>query len=454
MKKKKIIIAIVIITLLTIASCAIYLGISYTKLSKPSYIMSASIGKIDDKIDEYTKLDDKYNLGDSFTINAQLDFDLDSEDYLNKSKSDKEYLDKYKTIKNLSNTSNNIIYSQDVKKNKLLLEIHSMLDKEKLLDYKYLIDNSTGYYYVEDILKQYVNEGTNNYFEMLNENSTTLNNREYLHKAFVKAIQSSLKDEYFTTNKVLTNVNGDNVKANQTSIRIDDKMIHKIINDSIDYLKKDKEANRILSSMDENFSKYKLKANKTILKKNENYTINIYTSSYLNNILKYEVIHLDKDEKTTYTYEGDETKGNFYYIEDDTVMYTFTYNEKDRVIECKIKDSSNKDVGIFKVEKNDTSVYYTFNFDNGDKKYDIIYSSKYSNFKKNKSFNNEKKLSFKYLEKKVSVLSGDITLLSKVTNKSSIKEEIGDAVLSSTLTTEQKEKFDNKGERIKERLKK
>jgi hypothetical protein len=135
-------------------------------------------------------------------------------------------------------------------------------------------------------------------------------------------------------------------------------------------------------------------------------------------------------------------------------MYTFTYNEKDNVIECKIKDSSNKDVGIFKVEKNDTSVYYTFNFDNGDKKYDIIYSSKYSNYKKNKSFNNEKKLSFKYLEKKVSVLSGDITLLSKVTNKSSIKEEIGDAVLSSTLTTEQKEKFDNKSERIKERLKK
>ena len=452
--KKKTIIIVLVVLLVLISGVSIYFGIYFTKLTKPNRIVGLSINKLDNRISSYIGMSNEYNLGDTFHVDSTLTFDLDSEDYLNKSKTDKEYQDKYKMIKNLSKTTNNISVIQDRKHKKLLLSVDSELDKEKLLNAKYLIDNSTGYYFVEDILKDYVNEGTNNYFEMFDDESNTISNKEYLHRAFIKALQLSLKEEYFNKYKANVNVGNSNVQANQISIRIDDKMLHSIINDTLDNLRNDTTANRILTSIDEDFSKYKVKSKKTLLAKKEVYTLNVYTSKYLNKVLKYEVVHLKGDEKKTYIYEGNVEKGRFYYIEDDTVIYSVDVNATTNLLECKIKDNSNKNIGAIKVEKYPDSGYYTFNFDDGKKKYDIIYSSKYSDYKKNKSFTNEKKLSFKYLNNKVSVLSGEVILTSKASKTAKIAEEVDKSVLYSTLSDEEKNKFDTRIDKLEERLKK
>ena len=139
---------------------------------------------------------------------------------------------------------------------------------------------------------------------MFDDESNTISNKEYLHRAFIKALQLSLKEEYFNKYKANVNVGNSNVQANQISIRIDDKMLHSIINDTLDNLRNDTTANRILTSIDEDFSKYKVKSKKTLLAKKEVYTLNVYTSKYLNKVLKYEVVHLKGDEKKTYIYEG------------------------------------------------------------------------------------------------------------------------------------------------------
>ena len=454
MKDKKRFKLFIVLILILIAGISIYLGIYFTKLTKPKYIVGVGIDRLDTKITNYLSIDEKYKLGDTITINSTLDFDLDSEDYLKKSKTDKDYLDKYKTLKNLSKTTNNINYIQNSKKKKSLLEINSLLDKEKLLNYKYLIDNSTGYYYVEDIQKKYVNSGTNNYFEMLSDEATTLGNIEYIHEATIKALKNNLQEEYFEKYSVTKNINGSNLDVNQISIRIDDKKLHQIVNGIIKDLKEDPEANKILTSIDKDFAKRKVKDNKRLLNKDESYTLNIYTSKYRNIALKYELIHLDGDEKITYSYEGNYSKGNFYYIEDDTVIYTISITDDGKIIEGKVKDSTNKEVGTIKIEKNDASTYYTFNFDDGKKKYDVIYSSKNNNLVNNKSFTNEKKLSFKYIDEKVSILSGEVTLNSEITKTGKIEEDISEAVLSSTLSDEIKAKYDNKKDNIIERLKK
>ena len=197
MNKKMVIKILILIILILIAGLSIFFGIYFTKLTTPKHIFEVGIDRLDNKITNYTKIDDKYNLNETFSITSTLDFDLDSEDYLNKSKTNKEYLDKYKTIKNLSATTNNITINQKGKKKTALIEIESLLDKEKLLHYKYLIDNSTSYYYVEDVLNKYVNDGTNNYFEMFNDGSNTVENMTYLHSAVINALKSSIKEEYF-----------------------------------------------------------------------------------------------------------------------------------------------------------------------------------------------------------------------------------------------------------------
>ena len=454
MNKKKTIKICVIIVLILIAGISIFFGVYFNKLTKPKYIYGVGIDRLDNKITNYVKLDEKYNLGDSISITSELDFDLDSEEYLKKSKTDKEYLEKYKTIKNLTLSTNNISIMQDEKNKKALLEIHSLLGKDKLLDYKYLIENATGYYYVEDILNKYVNAGTSNYFEMFNDDSTTAENMEYLHGAIIKALKNNLEDEYFEKYAVSENIHGSKVNVNQISIKIDDKKLHKILNGMISDLKEDTRANKILTSIDKDFSKYKIKTNESILEKQESYTINIYTSKYRNIALKYEVVHLKGDEKNTYSYEGDINSGDFYYIEDDTVIYAIKLKDDQKIIDGKISDSASKEVGTIKLEKNDFGTYFTLNFDDKETKYDIIYSSKNTNVKDNKSFNNEKKLSFKYLTKKVSILSGEITLNSEVSNKATIEEDVTESVLSSTLSDETKDKFANRTEKLKERLKK
>ena len=170
--------------------------------------------------------------------------------------------------------------------------------------------------------------------------------------------------------------------------------------------------------------------------------------------LKYEIVHLKGDEKKIYSYLGDSSQGTLYYIEDDTVIYAIKLKDDQKIIDGKISDSASKEVGTIKLEKNDFGTYFTLNFDDKETKYDIIYSSKNTNVKDNKSFNNEKKLSFKYLTKKVSILSGEITLNSEVSNKATIEEDVTESVLSSTLSDETKDKFANRTEKLKERLKK
>ena len=454
MKKKKVIKILILIILISIAGLSIFFGIYFTKLTTPKHIFEVGIDRLNNKITNYTKIDDKYNLNETFSITSTLDFDLDSEDYLNKSKTNKEYLDKYKTIKNLSATTNNITINQKGKKKTALIEIESLLDKEKLLHYKYLIDNSTSYYYVEDVLNKYVNDGTNNYFEMFNDGSNTVENMTYLHSAVINALKSSIKEEYFEKYNVVENIDGSKEEVNQISLRIDDKRIHEILNSIISNLKDDARASEILTSIDENFSKYKIKNSTQILEKQESYTINIYVSKYRNVALKYEIVHLKGDEKKIYSYLGDSSQGTLYYIEDDTVIYAIKLKDDQKIIDGKISDSASKEVGTIKLEKNDFGTYFTLNFDDKETKYDIIYSSKNTNVKDNKSFNNEKKLSFKYLTKKVSILSGEVTLNSEVSNKSTIEEDVTESVLSSTLSDETKNKFTNRTEKLRERLKK
>ena len=140
--KKKTIIIVLVVLLVLISGVSIYFGIYFTKLTKPNRIVGLSINKLDNRISSYIGMSNEYNLGDTFHVDSTLTFDLDSEDYLNKSKTDKEYQDKYKMIKNLSKTTNNISVIQDRKHKKLLLSVDSELDKEKLLNAKYLPQSS------------------------------------------------------------------------------------------------------------------------------------------------------------------------------------------------------------------------------------------------------------------------------------------------------------------------
>ena len=302
--KKICIIAIIVI----LASMSIFLGVYFAKLSTPNYLFGIGIEKIDNKINNYFNIDKKYTFNDSFTIESDLSFDLSSEDYQKKEKTDKTYLEKNNYIKNLSKTVNNIIVKQDRENKTSYIEVNSKLGTEELVNSKYLIKDSTEYYFIKGITDNYVNNGTHNYFEMLNEDNTTIDNINYIHEFTIKSLRKNLLSEYFTKYKKEEMINSKKMYVNQISFKLTDKTAHEIINNVYSDLKEDKKANKILTSIDKDFFKKKIKDSKVILDKNESYTFNIYTTKYLNKILKYEVIYLNKDNKKTYTYEGNDSE--------------------------------------------------------------------------------------------------------------------------------------------------
>ena len=448
--KKICIIAMIVI----LAFMSIFLGVYFAKLSTPNYLFGVGIEKIDNKINNYFSIDKKYTFNDSFTVESDLSFDLSSEDYQRKEKTDKTYLEKNNYIKNLSKTVNNIVVKQDKENKTSYIEVNSKLGSEELVNSKYLIKDSTEYYFIKGITNNYVNNGTHNYFEMLNEDNTTIDNINYIHEFTIKSLRKNLVSEYFTKYKKEEMINSKKMGVNQISFKLTDKTAHELINNIYADLEEDKKANKILTSIDKDFFKKKIKDSKVILDKNESYTFNIYTTKYLNKILKYEVIYLNKDNKKTYTYEGNDSEGTFYYIENDYMKYRADFTDNGKNVDMSIKNSSEQELGELKIDKHDNDVYYSFNLDDEDKKYDIIYSSKYRKFKVNKSYENERKLSFKYTDNKVSILNGNITLNSKVNSSVKIDEDLSSSALSSTLSQEVKDKVDNKLDKVIERLKK
>ena len=85
---------------------------------------------------------------------------------------------------------------------------------------------------------------------------------------------------------------------------------------------------------------------------------------------------------------------------------------------------------------------------------EVVYSSIYDNYKKNKHYDNTKSLSLKIIEEGTLKLGGEVTGTLTMDNSVTIDETIPDMILYSKLTEDQKNKIDNKWTSIKDRLKK
>ena len=451
MKKKTII--IILVCLVVIAILSLCLGLYFSKISKPETIVGYVITNTDNRVTEFLSDKNKYYLGDNFSINTKIDFNLNSEDYQNKSKTDKEYLKKVKLLNNLSQLETDINLKQNLKKKQEFFSILETINKEQLVNYKYLIDNSTEYYYINNITKNYVNNGTSNLFEAIDKDNNTLSNIDYLHTFIIDSLKNNIRNDYVETFNVTENINNSSKKVKQISLKLTDKEVHEILNGVLFDLKNDSQAKKILTSLDENFENKKIKDKTVFLGKNESYTFNIYVSKYLSKLLKIELIHMDGDNKEIITYEGDNEVGTIYYIINDRVIYKIDALFSDKTISFEISNSKQKNIGKVKIDRDDKGYYMTLDYNDSSKNYEVVYSSKYLNVNK-RSFTNEKLLSLKLLNNKVSVLNGTIKATSIVTSDVSIEENTSNAILSSSLTEEQKKKISLVSERVKERLEK
>lgn len=447
MKIKKKVIGIVVV-LVVVATCFISLGVYYNYLSKPKYVYTVLIDNMSNLFQSYFDHIDKYEYSDNVTIDGDISFSLNSEDFLINSNNNPEALENLHIIENLSKMNTHFTYQKNKDLEKLFLSVLGKIDSEPIINYKYMIDDATEYYYVPSVLNSYVNNGNNNYFEMFNKDNTTKENQEYLYNFLIQSLKNNIDDSSIKITKDVYK----RKNVSKASFKVTDSVINDLLKSVLKDMQNDSKANQIISSVYPDFSKTKISKNTTFLNSDESYTINIYSSGIWNSIVKWEIIYLNDNERNTFTYEVDKDGGNAYYLENEKVIYQMSFLIKDNSLDIKINDSSLNNLGDVRLERIDDTVNMNFSYENNNKKYDFLYSSTYKNVKKD-SYHNEKKLSFKIINNKVSLLNGSVSMMVNVSNKAKIDNDFDKVVLTSTLNQEVKDSFHNYHNSIIERLK-
>lgn len=436
--------------LLVLASLSFFVGFYLYKKSKPQVIFERNADLLIDSINHYLQPGDDFFVGDNFTIDSTINFSLDSEYYSRQSTL--EDIKKYNLIQNLNQADTHLLLKQSKERQSLFGHFYQSIGSEKLVDDKLLIDNATEYYFVNQFIGYYINNGSCNYFEALNGNNTTKSNIEYLYNFILNSLKLNIMKEKFTAAETKASIYGRKQRVHQVTIEFSDSTIHSILNGVLNDLKRDEQSYFILKNVYRDFPKYKIKKAVHFLDDNEVYALNIYTSRFFYRPLKYEFIHIKKEQKQVLSCEINKSSVDIFYYENNKYSYHITLLFHSDDIILNIFNSKNKKLGESHFENDKNNVTFNLSFDNGKLKYDFIYSSKMLGLKKNKSYDYEQKLSFKIIDDKVVLLNGNILIDSKISNKAKIVEDVSSAKLSSKLSDEEKSILKLRKETIIKRL--
>lgn len=452
MKKiTKVFLVLIILIFVVVAGFCFYYSFILNKESKPKNVYGKIIDKIDKNLYDYFMFDKKYVLGDNFNVSGEIDFELDGTYYLQNSSINPDDIKIYNKISNLTNATTTYKYIQNNDEDKLYKEINQKINEEEVLLKKVFLENATEYVFINGASDKYINNGNSIYFETIDGSHTTKDNIDYIHTFIVNALKNSLLEEYFEKEAITTNVDDGTKDVYQMSIRLDDKRVKKIINSIIKDIKSDERANNIICGVYKDFETYKLNDDERILEKDEVYTINVYTDKIWFSPLKYEIIHLKNNERSTYSYVGD-LKGHFTYVHNEQLKYGVSVQINHKTYLFEFNDSYGKSIGKIKLDKYDNMYSLDVDLTLDKKTYLVTYSSKVKDYEKNNKYTINDLVHIKYSEDDIIKFSGDIKNNIEVNVDSTIKEEVGDVVIRSSLTEVEETNYNNIKERLTERF--
>lgn len=451
---QKIKFSFLILVLLSLSGVCIYYGIYFNNLSKSSNIINSNLEKLSAFSKPYVLMELKHNVGDDFSIDGSIKYNLSSDLYYNQAATDVESKKKYNYINNLNKINNTFIFKQDRKNKKLYYEINNKIGLEDIYSSKFYSENSTKYSLVNGILSNYVNRGNFNYFENYGEDINTIDNIEYLYDYFFKALGNAIPKDEINSSNVSLNINGADKYLHKVSVKFNNIVIRDTMNNLFDELRKDERANNIISNIYGDFANYSFDDENFYLDSDENYTISVYTDRLFFKPLKYEIVHIHGNDRKTYYYEILDDCGRWVVVDGDNVLYSSDVVINKKSIDAKIVDSKSNDIGYLKLNRDNTGIDFNYSLDSAKSKEEIIYSSKTVDTNKNHSYTNTRKLSLKFVDNNVTRLSGTIDFSTNVTDEVSIMEDVSNSVLYSTLKEDVKEKFDNRNQLFKERMEK
>ena len=432
-KAKSIIFIFIILSIILIAT-----GVYLLYIGNPKKILATAIDAATSNVKKIITTNEATSIGNNFTVSSNVSFSLESE-YLNQMATTNPTLVPYsKLLTNINNTQNNLIFAQDKENKKMLLDWNSTLNNQELISTKYLIENSTEYYYVKGFLDTYVNNGTSNYFESLEDNTTTPENLIYLYDFIIASLKENIPEEYFEKHQEQTTFDGKDVKLTKSSIKLDNERLKTIASAILKDLKQDSKANKILMSINEDFKSAKIKDSARLLDENHSITLNIYTSNFTYQIKKYEFIYSKNTEETKITYEVNKTDSNAYIIKNSRALYKLKINKSNNKYKIIVEDAtSGKELGEITSSKSSKKTTIIASVKDKDNEISINYDLKLSNIKAKKSYTSDASLNIKIVSNNIKILNGTIRANNIIENKVAISEDVSTSILASSITKEQ-----------------
>lgn len=426
---------VMIIIAMTMISSGLYLNYH----TNPKILLSKTFNNLIKIVENTKSNEDITGISENFTLNSNIKFNIGNQS-IQKSIDTKDTQNK-NLITNLNNTTTNLTLVQDKTNKKMYASINSKLGQEELINAKYLVENATEYYYVKDIVNNYVNNGNSAYFEALNSATTTKENIIYILQMTSKSLEKRLKNEYFTKTKEQTLLNNKIKKLNKISLKLTDTTTKELVNNIIIDLKEDKKANQILTSIDKNFFKNIIDNENKIFNYNEIITINMYITN-LGDIKKYELIYLEKEKENKLTYEAETEQ--IYYIENNQIIYDIKYESSEDEKNLIFYNDQGEEQGKIVYDKTINRTLINGNLKRKSDIIDIIYDSSIEDIEKNISYTNKINFLLKVSSPTGNIVNTTININNNIKSSTMINEDTTTAVFASSITEDEEKLLNNK----------
>ncbi len=424
---------IVISLLILIIIISIILVRGYLYINNPKNISKKAILSLGEEISSLIDINDQLTLlGDNFSKETIITTSLESQKVEEEHTTDSKMAEYYYLLNNLNNSKTTIALKQNLQTKQLFYNRQTIYNNKLIINDKYLIENSTEYYFVKDFFEKYINDGNNNYFETITKDKNVIYNIKYLYKIILENIADCIDENEYNISNTTTFLNNETESVKKITIKLDNTKIRKILNKTLEVLKKDKEAFNILNGLIENFTDYEIPSKIKFLDTNEILTISLYTKGILNDIKKYEINLTNRNESKELTYEINNNLITI--IKNNNVKYYLNYIKKNNLI-INIKNKDNKQVGTIELDKTQERTHFTMDYDDSEYDIDIDFNYKVSN-RKNNSYNSDITTNINIEQNGKIILGGKITTESVITDEAEIKEDTNDVIFSKEITKE------------------
>lgn len=410
------------ILLLLIAVIVIGAGAFLTYITSPKFIATETIKKMSENIVSFmdnnktdTGLEENYKKTSTVTMNLQSDY------LTTLSQTDPSVVPYVNLLRNLTNTTSTTTMVQDIENSRLFLDYNTTLNEEPLINLKYLVENSTEYYYIDGVSQTYINNGNNNYFESLNSETSINDNTKYLIEKVGESLASHIEDSYLSSS-----YESDYKKI---TITLTEDDLVTVVNNVLSDLKKDSKASKIISGYNENFNDFEI--NKDMISGLGTVEFNIYIDKVLGTVKKYD-INLE-ESKIKLSYDDSTDQKELELIANNESVGKVQFSTNDGNITLNIVDDSNNIVGTISTTKTSTNYDIIMNLTLDTTIIDINYNNQITNLKKNTSYDSTTNIAINISSNNTTLINGTINITSNITNDTRIEEDTSTSVLASTL---------------------